>query len=111
MFLHVSVILFTGGLCPGRSLSRGFWVQRSLYRGISVQGGLSSRGSLFRGEGSSQGYPPCMVKSGRYASYWNAFSCCEMFCPVTRNFIYDSCMFPHYWLVEVTKPGLSPRNN
>ena len=96
-----------GGLCPGGSRSRGLctggWV--------SVQGGLSSRGSLSRGEGFCQEYPPCMVKSGRYASYWNAFLFCEMFCPVTRNFIYDSCMFCHYWLVEATKPGLSPRNN
>ena len=39
MFLHVSVILFTGG---SRSLSRG--------RGISIPGGLSpGRGSLSRG--------------------------------------------------------------
>ena len=44
MFLHLSVILFTGGfsvqggLCPGVSL----------FRGVSVWGGSLSRGSLSR---------------------------------------------------------------
>ena len=49
MFLHLSVILFTGGsLCPGG----GVFVQ-----GVSVTKTL----------------PPVRWKSGRYASYWNAF--------------------------------------
>ena len=49
--------------------------------GVSVQGGLCSGvsvwglypgGSLSRG-GSLSGRPPRTVKSGQYASYWNAF--------------------------------------
>ena len=40
MFLHLCVIVFTGGLCPGGSLSGG-----SLW-GFSVQGGLCLWGSL-----------------------------------------------------------------
>ena len=55
-----------GGLCPGR--------------GVSVQGGSLSGGSLSRegglypgGGGLCQGDPSRTVKSGRYASYWNAF--------------------------------------
>ena len=79
MFLHLSVILFTGGsmsgggglcperdLCPGGSLSR-----RGLCPGVSVQGGLY------------QGAPPRRtVTFGRYASYWNAFFFC---CILTVN--------------------------
>ena len=50
-----------GGLCPvGGSLSRGVSVQ-----GVSVQEGLCP-GGLCQGD-------PRTVKSGRYASYWNAF--------------------------------------
>ena len=58
-----------GGLCPGGalsvhkgSLSRGSLSRGSLPRGISVQGGVSV-----------QEDPTRMIKSGRYASYWNAF--------------------------------------
>ena len=58
MFLHLSVILFTGG-------------------GISVQGvskgGLCPREGLCPG-GLCQGKPPVRtVTCGRYVSYWNAF--------------------------------------
>ena len=54
------------------SLSRG-----SMSRGVSVQGGLCP-GGLSPGESLSRGTsvdrdPPGTVKSGRYASYWNAF--------------------------------------
>ena len=48
------------GLCSGGSLSRE--------RGVSVQ----REGDLSPGGGLSE-RPPCTVKSGRYASYWNAF--------------------------------------
>ena len=55
MFLRLSVILFTGGsVCPGGSLSR-----ESLSEG-------SARVSVQR-------HPSVRWKSGRYASYWNAF--------------------------------------
>ena len=71
MFLHLSVILFTGGgvSAKGRSLSRGW--------GVSVRGG-SVQGDLCPGEvsvegGICQGDHPRTVKSGRYASYWNTF--------------------------------------
>ena len=50
MFLHLCVILFTGGgLCPSMHY-------RSHDRWVSVRGGL-----------------PRLVTSGRYATYWNAF--------------------------------------
>ena len=61
MFLHLSVILFMGrvsvkgGLCPG-----GVSVQWVSVQGVSVWG----RSLFWR--------PPETVKSGRYASYWNA---------------------------------------
>ena len=85
IFLHLCVILFTGGggLPPGGSLPPG---------GVCIQGGLhpgggsASGGSVCRGvciweESASRGGwadPPigyCGIRStsGRYASYWNAF--------------------------------------
>ena len=91
MFLHLSVILFTGegslsrwgvsvqgSLCPGglclggslsgKSLSReGGLCPWGLCLGVSVQGGLCLEGGLCQGD------PPHMVTSGQYASYWNAF--------------------------------------
>ena len=90
MFLHLSVILFTGGglgLCAGgslRSLSRGVSILGGLcprgvfVPGVSVWGGLCPRGSppgldgLCPG-GLCHGDPPRTATSGRYASYWNAF--------------------------------------
>ena len=74
MFLHLSVILVTGGLCSsmyhsshdqgglclGGSMSRRFYVQ-----GVSVQGGLLGT--------PPQTETPRTVTSGQYASYWNAF--------------------------------------
>ena len=78
MFLHVSVILFTGGtrslswgspsqgvsvfggLCPGGLCPGGVSVQGGLCLGVSVLGGLC------HGD-------PRTVMSGWYASYWNAF--------------------------------------
>ena len=56
MFLHVFVILFTGGgggLCPG--------------------GGVSIPGGLCPGRGVSVMETPRTVMDGRNASYWNAF--------------------------------------
>ena len=65
MLLHLCFILFTGGLFPGE-----VFVQVGLCQG--------EEGSLSRGKGISlggdlSGRPPCTVKGGRYASYWNAF--------------------------------------
>ena len=59
MFLHLCAILFTGG-----SLSRGLCPDRSLSRGFSIQGGLFSRGvsvwgSVSRGPLSVQGICLC----------------------------------------------------
>ena len=61
------------GLCPG-----GVSVRESLSRGVSVwgvsvsvQGDLCPGGSLSRGVSVRE--TPCMVTSGWYASYWNAF--------------------------------------
>ena len=52
-----------GSVCPGGLCLGGLCPEGSLPRGISVQGG----------RGSVQEDPTRMVKSGRYASYWNAF--------------------------------------
>ena len=52
--------LTRGGLCPGGSLSRG----RSLSKGRSLSGRPSPTETL---------PSPGTVKSGQYASYWNAF--------------------------------------
>ena len=57
MFLHLSVILFTGGLC-------------------SQEGSLCRWGSLSRGYlsgGLCDGNPTIQWNSGQYTSYWNAF--------------------------------------
>ena len=90
MFLHLSVILFTGGgglsvaACitshmTGGSVSRGIsvqsWVSLSkgglCPRGLSgmVQGGFCS-GGLCQGD-------PHTVTYRQYASYWNAFLFCN----------------------------------
>ena len=61
-------------VCPwgGGSLSRGVSFQRRVsVRGVSVQGGLC--------QGDIR-----MVKSGRYASYWNAFL---FLCLIRRRFV------------------------
>ena len=88
MFLHLSVILFTGGcggghdasqegLCPGVSV-----YLESLFRGFLSRGCLSGRGSLQGGslsvrvsvrETPDRDPPSRTVTIGRYASYWNAF--------------------------------------
>ena len=76
MFLHLSVILFTGGLCPGGSLYQG----GSLSTGVSVQRGASmSRGSLLSGDlypGGSLSRGICPRSPAWYASYWNGFLLC-----------------------------------
>ena len=48
MFLHLSVLLFTGGLCPEGSLSNGSLSLGGL-QGVSVLGHLCPEGSLSRG--------------------------------------------------------------
>ena len=65
------VVSVLGGLCPG-SLSRG-----ALSRQVSVQGG-SCPGGLCLGipvRETPQTETHHTVKSGWYASYWNAFLC------------------------------------
>ena len=78
--LHLSVILW--GLCrEGRSLSRDASVQGSLCPGGSMSkwGLCPGGGGVFVQEGGlcprglCPGRPPSTVKSGRFASYWNAF--------------------------------------
>ena len=98
MFSQVSVYSQGGSwslsnedLCPGVSLSGGLGPGGSLSRGGSLSTGSLSRGSLSGGSlsrGISPGFlcpggslsrgglvteTPCMVMTGRYASYWNAF--------------------------------------
>ena len=61
------------GLCPGRSLSRGSLSRGSRYKQISLQG-VSAQGVPVQGGLCPRGL--CLVKSGQYASYWNAFLLC-----------------------------------
>ena len=111
MFLYLCVILFTGGISVQAvplsegSLSRGVSVQGVSVRGVSVWGvsvwgsvqwGLCPGGlcpweglcpaGLSKG-GPLSGRPPCMVKSGCYASYLNAF-------------LYFVCLFLHWTTVS-----------
>ena len=69
MFLHLSVIQFTGGLCPGLSSFGGSLFGGSLSRG-SLPMGVSAHGGLCPGVVSVR-ETPRTVKSGH--SYWNAF--------------------------------------
>ena len=57
MFLHLFVILFMGGLCPGRGLCPGGRGSLSRGKGVSVWGVLcpGGRGSLSGGRGSLSG--------------------------------------------------------
>ena len=62
----------SGGLCPGGvSVQRGPCPEGSLSRGVSVWGVSVHGGSLSRGVSVRE--TPRTVKSGRYASYWNAY--------------------------------------
>ena len=63
-------VFVQGGLCPGGLCPR-VSVQGGLCSGCLCPGGLCLWG-LFPG-GSPSGRTPVMVKSGRYAYYWNAF--------------------------------------
>ena len=93
MFSQASMILFTREGGGSRSLSRGVSVPGGLHYwgvsipgdlrpggslsgGVSVQGDLCLGGSLSRGSlsgGFSVMETPHTVRSGQYASYWNAF--------------------------------------
>ena len=73
MFLHVSVILFTGGWVVSVSVPEGGFLQPT---GVSLPGGLCPEGSLSWGVsvldgGVSVMETPRTVMSGQYASYWN----------------------------------------
>ena len=88
-YVFTGVCLFTGGsqyLSSGGVCARGFLSRGSLSRGVSVQGvSVQGEGSLcLGGRVSIQGglcpgrtqwteTAPRTEKSGRYASYWNAF--------------------------------------
>ena len=73
------VVSVQGGLCPGWSLSRVVSVQGGLCPwGVSVQLGASVQGwvcpvGLCQGDvRDTPGQRPLLVKSGQYATYWNA---------------------------------------
>ena len=89
MFSHLCVILFTGeslskhasqvgflsgGLCPGGLCPGGLHPGGSLCRGVCLR--VLCPGGTVRGDsvlGVFLRETPHMVKSGQYASYWNAF--------------------------------------
>ena len=99
-----------GDLCPGgESLSRGISLQGVSIPGViclggsvwevSVQWGLCPDGvsvrRLSRGGGVSVRETPHMVKSVRYASYWNAFLFNLSIVPTPRPiyfFTFDLCL-------------------
>ena len=82
MFLHLSVILFTGGggipACiaggiPACLAAGGVLSQHALQvvSQHALQWGVPALGGLLRGVAG--GNPPDGYSCGRYASYWNAF--------------------------------------
>ena len=116
MFLHLCVILFTGG--------EGGWLpsmhHRSHDQGSVFRGGVCLQGSSYRGQGLDRPPPRLMghmvyygIRStrGRYASYWNAFffkklslSCEEKFAKligwrrrVWKSWIRHLEAYGHYW--------------
>ena len=82
IFLHPCIILFMEGAFSvqgeGVSALGGFYPEVSV-QGVclvgSPSGGSLSRGGICPGGGSLSLRPPIWWKSGRYASYWNAFLC------------------------------------
>ena len=62
MFLHVSVILFTGGVPgPGGAWSRGICsLGGLLWEGVPAPGGACSRGGAWSGGGASGTHPTGM---------------------------------------------------
>ena len=78
MFLHLCVILFTGGLTSQHASQ----VTRLLSGGVCIRGGSESAsggGGSASGEGvwadiPSLGYYGIRSTSRGYSSYWNAFS-------------------------------------
>ena len=83
MLLHLSVshsVHGGGGLCM---MSLPVWLPGPMFLpGGLCPGGLPNRDSLDRDP-----TPPCTVKSGRYASYWNEFLFSFIF-DVTQNYLY-----------------------
>ena len=81
MFLHLCVILFTGG---GVSLTETPTRQKTSWTAIPwIETPLDRDTPLDKDTPFPRQRPPRMVKSGRYASYWNAFlfhvvSCSEI---------------------------------
>ena len=85
MFLHMSVILFTRGLCmmslpvwlPGPMFLLGVYVSGPMFFRGSLSSGMSLCVGFLSGRGVGKtpwtGTPSRTVKRGRYASYWNAF--------------------------------------
>ena len=72
MFLHVCVILFTGGCYPSMHCRWYPSMPCSRSQGGSAAGGVSSRGSA-PWRGAWWRPPRDSYCCGRYASYWNAF--------------------------------------
>ena len=96
MFLHLSVILFTGGgvSVGGVSIQGSLWLQGGcLWLQVGclwLQGGVSDcRGVSLTAGGLCQGDTSHTVKSGRYASCWNAFlfDWCRQF--LDRKYTFD----------------------
>ena len=79
MFLHVCVILFTGGMLSQHALQvvSQHALQQVSRGGCLVPGGVCSQGSAWSRRGLLPGVPGGDPQDGyccrRYASYWNAF--------------------------------------
>ena len=117
IFLHLSVILFTGGVCIPACIAGG--LQGGVCIPACIAGGIPA--CLAAGLGGRVCYPSmhcrrypsmpcsrsrggvCSIRSmsGRYASYWNAFLlsvATSKFCVPTRESYSRQCVAePEYW--------------
>ena len=92
MFLHVSVILFTGegGVC--------LWVQGVVHNPLDTSPCITPGHTPLAHAPPGHIVPLPWSTSGWYASYWNAFLLTEIFSTLTRY----SCFFQHYLYYELS---------
>ena len=106
MFLHLSVILFTGGGSLSRgSLSRGLYPSGSLYRrggGSVSEGGLCPEGPLFRVVGLSLSRGLCQGNSPNgYVRLVRILLECIL--------VTDIVSMPYQWRILKENIGTRPR--